>query len=75
MKEIFVAMRKSNIDINHRTSTSSGRGFVSVLQLIFITLKLAGIIQWSWLWVLAPAWISYIVVIIIFIILLWDVIK
>lgn len=30
---------------------------VGLLGLIFITLKLTGYINWSWLWVLAPFWI------------------
>jgi hypothetical protein len=30
--------------------------FFSILALIFITLKLTGVINWSWLWVLAPLW-------------------
>lgn len=29
----------------------------SVLGIVFITLKLVGVIAWSWLWVLAPFWI------------------
>lgn len=32
-------------------------GFLSLLTLIFITLKLLGAITWSWIWVLAPLWI------------------
>lgn len=32
-------------------------GFVGLLQLIFIVLKLTGFIRWSWIWVLSPAWI------------------
>lgn len=32
-------------------------GFLGVLTLIFITLKLTGHIDWSWWWVLAPIWI------------------
>ena len=40
-------------------------GFGSILTLIFITLKLCGVISWSWLWVLSPLWISVILVIII----------
>jgi hypothetical protein len=31
--------------------------FLTVLLLIFITLKLTGVIAWSWWWVLAPFWI------------------
>jgi hypothetical protein len=32
-----------------------------ILGLIFITLKLTGHITWSWLWVLAPFWIPFVV--------------
>jgi Flp pilus assembly protein TadB len=43
-------------------SASSGIGFTGVLQIVFIVLKLCGLIGWSWLWVLAPMWISAIIV-------------
>jgi CHASE2 domain-containing sensor protein len=36
---------------------NGGVGFLGLLGLIFITLKLTGYIKWSWLWVLAPFWI------------------
>ena len=32
--------------------------FPDGLGLVFIALKLAGCIGWSWVWVLAPLWIS-----------------
>ena len=32
-------------------------GFFGALGLLFIGLKLADVIAWSWLWVLAPFWI------------------
>ena len=32
-------------------------GFLGLLTLIFITLKLCHIIDWSWMCVLAPLWI------------------
>lgn len=35
-----------------------GVGFISLLTLLFIALKLTGYVQWSWLWVLSPLWIS-----------------
>ena len=35
-----------------------GIGFVGLLTILFIGLKLSGHIQWSWLWVLSPMWIS-----------------
>lgn len=40
------------------SSRSGGIGFLSILTLIFITLKLTDNIDWSWWWVLSPAWIS-----------------
>lgn len=46
----------SNSD-NSNNSTG-GIGFVGGLTLVFITLKLVGIIHWSWVWVLSPIWIS-----------------
>ena len=39
-------------------------GFTSVLTLIFIVLKLCKVINWRWLWVLSPLWISFILLII-----------
>lgn len=33
-------------------------GFPGLLTLLFIALKLMGYIDWSWLWVLSPLWIS-----------------
>lgn len=45
------------------TSTSGGIGFVGLLTIVFITLKLTGYIDWSWWWVLSPLWISAIIVV------------
>lgn len=40
------------------SSSSAGIGFVGLLTIAFIVLKLTGHIDWSWLWVLSPIWIS-----------------
>lgn len=48
------------------SSSSGGIGFVGLLTIVFIVLKLTNYIQWSWVWVLSPIWIS---------ILLWLVIM
>lgn len=45
-------------DKKSNNGTHGGLGFCAVLTLIFITLKLCGVIEWSWLWVLAPLWIE-----------------
>jgi hypothetical protein len=41
------------------SSSSSGIGFLGLLTIVFITLKLLNIIAWSWWWVLAPIWIPF----------------
>lgn len=40
------------------SSSSGGIGFVGLLTLLFIALKLLDKIDWSWWWVLSPLWIS-----------------
>ena len=41
-----------------KTETRTGLGFVEALALLFIALKLCGVIDWPWLWVLSPIWIT-----------------
>ena len=53
---------------NNSVGSSGGIGFVGVLTIVFIVLKLLGKIAWSWWWVLSPIWISVILVIIYLII-------
>ena len=50
-------------------SSSGGIGFLSILTLIFIYCKLAGHIEWSWWWVLAPTWMPAAVVLLIVLVL------
>lgn len=42
-------------------NTYNGIGLPGLLTVAFIVLKLCGVIKWSWLWVLAPTWISVVV--------------
>lgn len=35
---------------------SSGIGFFGLLAIVFITLRLTDVIDWSWWWVLSPLW-------------------
>lgn len=39
-----------------------GIGFLPLLAILFIGLKLGGVIAWSWWWVLAPLWAPFAVV-------------
>lgn len=49
----------------HKVNVNGGIGFAGALQLVFIVLKLMGYIDWPWLWVLSPIWISAIVSLVI----------
>ena len=57
------------------SSASSGIGFTGLLTIVFIVLKLLGKIDWSWVWVLSPLWISALlvalIIIIIFLVICW----
>lgn len=56
-----------NKDINIRFP-----GFSTFLGIAFIILKLCKVIDWAWIWVLAPIWISWaliaIIIVIVFVI-------
>lgn len=61
---------------SNNNSSNTGIGFTGVLTIVFITLKLLKIIEWSWWWVLSPIWISTILAIVIIIgILVFDKVK
>lgn len=40
-----------------KKQATGGVGATGLLGVAFIVLKLCGVIDWSWLWVLAPFWI------------------
>ena len=52
------------------SSSSKGIGFVGLLTIAFIVLKLVGVINWSWLWVLSPIWISIILYVLIVVVII-----
>lgn len=48
-------------------------GFLGLLALLFIGLKLGNVIAWSWFWVLSPLWIGVVLFILILIIVaVWQ---
>lgn len=55
---------------NNRQPRSNVGGVIVLvlLSILLIGLKLTGVISWHWLWVLAPIWISFLVMMIIVII-------
>jgi hypothetical protein len=40
-------------------------GILDVLLVVFIVLKLCGVIAWSWWWVLSPLWITLAIALIV----------
>ena len=44
--------------MENRTEAKGGIGFTGLLTIAFIVLKLCGVINWAWVWVLSPLWIS-----------------
>lgn len=42
------------MDLNVNYNRSGGIGFIGLLTIVFITLKLIGVISWTWFWVLSP---------------------
>lgn len=49
--------KKVKVKVNHSMSLGT------ILGILFIVLKLCGVIEWSWVWVLAPFWIGAIITI------------
>ena len=49
---------------------SGSVGIAGTLTIVFIVLKLCGLITWSWTWVLSPLWISAILWVILVVIVL-----
>lgn len=40
-------------------------GILDALLIVFIVLKLCGVINWSWWWVLSPIWLPLVIILII----------
>ena len=58
-------MKHVTVNNNSENHTGGGIGFTGLLAIVFIVLKLLGVITWSWVWVLSPIWISLILVLIL----------
>ena len=51
--------KKGLIKMTNTQKSTRGIGFAGLLTIAFIVLKLCGVISWSWVWVLAPLWIGW----------------
>ena len=56
--------------MQNNTTNYGGVSFIGLLQITFIVLKLIDKINWSWWWVLSPMWISSIIFILVFIMII-----
>lgn len=54
--------------MSDQNTRAGGVGFGGLLTLLFIGLKLGGVINWSWWWVLSPIWISVLIAVVVVII-------
>ena len=56
-------------------NVGGGIGFTGLPTLIFIVLKLIGVVNWSWWWVLSPLWISFGIGLVVLAVILWVVVA
>lgn len=52
---------------------NNGIGLIGLLTILFIGLKLTGFIEWSWVWVLSPIWITGAVLLVL--VIIWAIIE
>lgn len=55
----------ANSNTTTTQSSGGGIGIGGLLGVAFVVLKLTHVIAWGWLWVLAPFWIPWAIVILI----------
>lgn len=58
--------------MNKSNGAAGGMTLRGTLTVIFVVLKLIGVIHWSWIWVLCPMWLP---AAILGLVLLWAVRK
>ena len=44
---------------------SRGVGISTVVGIVFVILKLCGLIDWSWVWVLCPFWLPVVLILLV----------
>ena len=61
--------------MSNTANRSGGIGFCGLLTIVFIVLKLVGVINWSWFWVLSPMIFSIsftvLILLIVFALVIW----
>lgn len=62
------------MDKKEKAASNGGISFAGLLTIVFVVLKLCGVISWSWWWVVSPLLISmgiYIVALIVLMVIAW----
>ena len=54
----------------NNSNSNGGIGILGLLGVVFVTLKLCGVIAWSWWWVTAPFWGGFALLAVIFLVAL-----
>ena len=62
---------------NSSSLSFGGANFCGALTILFIGLKLAHVINWPWIWVLSPLWISFLIgiTVIVIALVIWFLIE
>ena len=61
--------------MKNKSTVTSGVTGAEILQVAFIVLKLCHVINWKWVWILAPTWISAIIALICIAVYIWLIKK
>jgi len=64
----------TKMDKKEKAASNGGISFAGLLTIVFVVLKLCGVIAWSWWWVLAPVWITvaiYIITLVVVMVVAW----
>lgn len=48
-----------------KVELDTGTLFLELMFLMFLGLKIAGLINWSWWWVFAPVWVPLLLVVVV----------
>lgn len=67
-------LKKKNNKQEFNLMEKQGMSVATIIGIIFVVLKLCGLINWSWYWVLSPFWIE-IAVVILFTFLIYVIAK
>jgi hypothetical protein len=57
--------------VDSSKSSSGGIGVLGLLGVVFVTLKLCNVIDWSWWWVTLPFWGGFALVAVIALLIVW----